>query len=917
MNLQNNKKISALAIILMLSMTASLMLVPNATAHTPALEIPTFAFINVAPNPIGVNQQATVIFWLSNLYDGAYFANDYRFHNYQLTITAPDGTKETKTFANVTDSTSSQYTFYTPTQVGTYTFDFKYPGGAINDYSHDPASAYVNDTYLPSSASTTLTVQNDPIPSPISSYPLPSSYWTRPIYGENPDWWTISSNWLGTGAPGYAGFGFNSQQQSFPGDAVGPQTSHVMWTKPLQSGGIVGGNNFVIQGDTYFEGSAYNQRYTNPIILDGKLYYTEPLSFAGVSGSMSGQPYGPTDCVDLRTGELIWSRTDVPALSFGYIYDVQDINQHGVYPPILFASTGGGFMSFGSATWMAFDADTGNPMFNVTNIPTGTSVMGVNGEMLIYVLNNYGNATNPDWYLGQWNSSNLWYGQYNGPSTSPSIVPPVTDGADARMYDWNVSVPSLNTMPNPNALFGGSPLTQEYAFLNNMLIGVNGALPSAGGMLGSVASWSPYTYVALNLNPSRGAIGSILWTNTLNPPTGNVSVTQGPADPTAGVFTEAYQQTMQWVGYSMATGEKLWGPTPSQNAFDYYGTPAFPYVQGCAAYGNLYSSGFSGILYCYDMATGNLLYTYGNGGEGNSTRAGFQTAYGGYPTFINAIGNGIVYLVTTEHTITTPIYKGAMARAVNATTGEEIWTLSGYTGEFGTTSYAIADGFATWFNGYDNQIYVVGRGPSATTVQAPLTAITLGSSLMIQGTVTDISAGTTQNQQAANFPNGVPCVSDASMTDWMGYVYQQKPCPTDAAGVTVTLSVFDPNNNTYTIGTTTSDLNGLYHLMWTPQVPGEYVITATFAGTNAYWPSHAATAIGVTEIAASPQATATPTPPPTLTPTSTPTESTAPSVTTAPTPPGSSGDSTTYIAIAAAVIIVIAVAAALVLRRRK
>ena len=31
-------------------------------------------------------------------------------------------------------------------------------------------------------------------------------------------------------------------------------------------------------------------------------------------------------------------------------------------------------------------------------------------------------------------------------------------------------------------------------------------------------------------------------------------------------------------------------------------------------------------------------------------------------------------------------------------------------------SYAMADGYNTWFNGYDNQIYVVGRGPSATTV---------------------------------------------------------------------------------------------------------------------------------------------------------------------------------------------------------
>ena len=70
-------------------------------------------------------------------------------------------------------------------------------------------------------------------------------------------------------------------------------TGHVMWTKPLDSGGVVGGNQTAIAGDTYFEGSAYNQRYTNPIIVDGMLYYTEPISFAGVPGGLSGSAYGP------------------------------------------------------------------------------------------------------------------------------------------------------------------------------------------------------------------------------------------------------------------------------------------------------------------------------------------------------------------------------------------------------------------------------------------------------------------------------------------------------------------------------------------------------------------------------------------------------------------------------------------------
>ncbi len=105
-------------------------------------------------------------------------------------------------------------------------------------------------------------------------------------------------------------------------DAVGSLTAHVMWTRELQFGGVAGGNQFVAGGSTpdggvpgavYFEGSSYQPRYVNPIIISGYLYYTEPRSFSGPSS-------GPTNCVDLRTGKIIWSRPDVPPLSFGYIY---------------------------------------------------------------------------------------------------------------------------------------------------------------------------------------------------------------------------------------------------------------------------------------------------------------------------------------------------------------------------------------------------------------------------------------------------------------------------------------------------------------------------------------------------------------------------------------------------------------------
>ena len=226
--------------------------------------------------------------------------------------------------------------------------------------------------------------------------------------------------------------------------------------------------------------------------------------------------------------------------------------------------------------------------------------------------------------------------------------------------------------------------------------------------------------------------------------------------------------------------------------------------------------------------TGDLEWTYGNGGAGNSTYGGLQVFYGVYPTQIQAIANGVVYLATNEHTMPNPFYKGCLATAINATTGQEIWTLSMYPSEWSSpgSAWATGDGFTTFMNGLDNNIYSIGRGPSALTVSAPDIAAASGQPVIIRGTVTDISAGTQQTQQAADFPSGVPCVSDVSMKDWMGYVYQQKPLPTNFTGVDVTVNVVDANGNMRSIGTAKTDYTGAYSLVWQPDISGTYNVVA-------------------------------------------------------------------------------------------
>ena len=169
----------------------------------------------------------------------------------------------------------------------------------------------------------------------------------------------------------------------------------------------------------------------------------------------------------------------------------------------------------------------------------------------------------------------------------------------------------------------------------------------------------------------------------------------------------------------------------------------------------------------------------------------------------------------------------------------------------------IADGFLAYFNAYDGQVYSIGKGPSKTTIEAPMAAIELGKSLVIRGTVTDIAAGTKQDEQAARFPNGVPAVSDTSQSAWMAYVYMQKPRPMDTTGVTISLSVVDANGNYREIGTTTSN-DGFFSLNWKPDIEGQYTVYASFAGSESYWPSNAVTAFAVDPAVATPTPTEAP-----------------------------------------------------------
>ena len=116
-----------------------------------------------------------------------------------------------------------QFIQYTPDQFGNYTFKFDYPS---QNYTWTTAtspganSLYYGDMWLGASKSITLTVQQEPIPAALDSYPLPTEYWTRPIEGQNTYWYSLASNWLGSPFVIGAGAGYG-----IPG-AVQPDGAH-------------------------------------------------------------------------------------------------------------------------------------------------------------------------------------------------------------------------------------------------------------------------------------------------------------------------------------------------------------------------------------------------------------------------------------------------------------------------------------------------------------------------------------------------------------------------------------------------------------------------------------------------------------------------------------------------------------------
>jgi hypothetical protein len=787
---------------------------PVPAGITPSTTIQTTPYISFSPNPIGVGQSLLVNVWVQPA------LQVQRAHTgYTVKITKPDGSVvAVGPFVSYEGDTTGYFN-YVPDVAGTYSLQFLFAGdyypagfyidGVVNNTAPTllgtgaigissflgTGTNFTQDCYYAPSQTATynLTVQQNQVASwQASPLPGPGQYWSRPISPDNREWWVIGGNdpynevGLGTGTPGWPDNTnvYGSSTYGFVPYVTGPTSAHVVWRMSgPATDGVFGGA--IDQSPTNYEAPVND--FTGAIMLFGAAgpgaAGNPNIVFDGKCYQVINEPYnGFTQpvwtCYDIQTGKIYWQLTNITRVPTMISY-----SENTPYVP---GATARADRTVPSLVYIGASAVTGTGL--VVKYNPG------NGAVLL-------NQTIP------LTSGTLY--------ADPYVLSVQTLGSGSntqyRLINWalgglgsNFTASIMSNTTYPFSSLGNAD------FSSNIAVNTYSASPPAT----QVAS---ITYIAA----ASLTTGQLLWnvSSGVNYPVYSGSCTIADHGMIALRFDDGH-----YYAYSLQTGALAWKSQLSSYPWGTFGAYAAE-----SAYGLLIYQQYDGVV-AYNWTNGQIAWwnqapavpfetPYTNGtGELNSQ---------GYSFFCPAIiAGGLVYTYSVEHSPSAPLTRGWSIYGINATDGSLVWSTLGP-----MSPGVVADGYMTATNFYDGYMYVFGIGLSATTVSAPQTQITAGQNAIISGSVLDQSPA----------QPGTPAVSDASMGDWMAYLHQQAPYPTNVTGVPISIDAIDPNGNPVHIATVTSNSQGTFGYTWTPTTPGQYTITATFAGDDSYGYSSAGT----------------------------------------------------------------------------
>jgi hypothetical protein len=812
--LQCKTKLSTAALVLILTISIVLVALPIATAQwgaTVQIDIPTFLYVTAEPNPVGRGQIVYIHAVFSKPTPTNQGTGGDLHENVKITMVTPDGTEQVLGVYTA-GMTGAVATYFTPDQVGTYTFKATYPGQVLTGKNPTTGAEgqnlnVVGSRLLPSeSAETTLTVQEDPVESLYQTPSLPNEYWTRPIYSLNWNWGELGANWFGMMAPAFMTTGGYDATGNFQPYGSAPNTAHIMWSESTHFGGQPGAP---IPSDesTQYSSTSVIINYFEPIILNGILYYTQ---FASLSTNIVSW-----EAVDIRTGETLWSRsageTGTEKLLMGQIARYHSVQEFGSMA-YLWSAPLAGFMQ--APNWLGlYDAFTGDFVANITNIDAIAGFLGgtipfmmdVECEQYGTILGHYTSGGN----LIMWNSTEMFQiTTFGYPMIDPSGVYNFTKG-----ISWSVPLPTdLNGVPISLSIAARTP---EVILLRETPSPIMWQEATLGYQI--TAGYDTKT-------------GELLWgpINQTIPVMQDISVIAARD----GYYVLHNKDANEAYGYSLTNGQKLWGPVKLEgNAWSSIGRG------GDIAYGKVYIWDIGGWVHAIDLETGDIVWNFTRGS------AGYDTPYGIYPIFhyqMHTIADGKLFL-SEGHLYTPPLHP-AQRLAIDCETGELVWSILSFSSR---SPAAVADGYMIQWNSYDNKIYSFGKGPTELTVTASPKVSTANGKVLIEGTIMDISSGAEQDGVVERFPDGLPAVADEDMSAWMEYVYMQQMKPSNITGVSVKLAYQLPDGSWKDIDQVISNEYGNFGYTWTPPEEGTYAIKAFFLGSESYYGSSATTYLGV------------------------------------------------------------------------